>query len=296
MSVLITGAGGYIGGSLARHLGTAGARVQALSCSRGELTAQALGDSVGAALPQAIIHAAGSGTVAQVAADAASELPANLHALLEVLEFARRCTPMPRVVLLSSAAVYGNAPAEPQVEEHVREPVSLYGLAKAQTEQIVAFYAHQYGLQATAVRLFSVYGPGLKKQLLWDAMNRFAAAATSGMAPEFFGTGQEQRDWVHIGDVGRFMLALLGRPAAAPFEVFNCAGGRGASTSEVLAHMAHCARAPAPRFNGVVRAGDPAALLADCSKALQQLGWQASVGWQQGVAEYAHWFLQERDR
>jgi UDP-glucose 4-epimerase len=292
-AVLITGSGGFIGGQLARHFVQAGARVVALASSRGGLNAQALTQAVAGQVPDAIIHAAGSGTVAQVTAGPAQELPANLQALLAVLEFARQTAPQAHVVLLSSAALYGDAPALPQNESQLREPVSLYGLAKAQTEQIVAFYAHRHGLRASAVRLFSVYGPGLRKQLLWDAMNRFMDPASGPGGAEFFGTGQELRDWVHIVDVGRFMQALLARPSAPAFDVFNCAGGSGASTAEVLSHLARCAGAAAPRFNGQTRVGDPQALLADCSKAQQQLGWRPQVAWREGVAEYARWFLQE---
>jgi UDP-glucose 4-epimerase len=292
-SILITGSGGFIGAQLAQHFVQAGVHVCALASSRGGLSAQTLTQAVAGRPLQAIIHAAGSGTVAQVTAGPAQELPANLQALLAVLEFARLAAPQAHVVLLSSAALYGNAPALPQNETQSREPVSLYGLAKAQTEQIVAFYAHQHGLQATAVRLFSVYGPGLRKQLLWDAMNRFLSPASAPQGAEFFGTGQELRDWVHIADVGRFMQALLARPSAPAFDVFNCAGGVGASTAEVLSHLARCAGAVAPRFNGQTRAGDPLALLADCGKADQQLGWRPRIGWREGVAEYAHWFIRE---
>jgi len=239
-----------------------------------------MGDDV----PDAIIHAAGSGTVARVAADPATELPANLSAWLAVLEFARIGAPKARVVLLSSAARYGNAPAEPQRESGVREVVSLYGLAKAQTEQLAAYYATQFGVSTTAVRLFSVYGPGLRKQLLWDAMNKFACGDAV-----FFGTGLEQRDWVHIDDVCRFMDHLLARPALRSFDVYNCAGSP-ATTAEVLTLLAQAAGAPAPAFNGQSRQGDPVCLVADCAKAARELDWQARIAWREGVAAYAEWF------
>jgi len=162
--------------------------------------------------------------------------------------------------------------------------VSLYGLSKAQSEQLLTYYGARHGLQTTAVRLFSVYGPGLRKQLLWDAMIKFGAGRA-----DFFGTGRECRDWVHMDDVCRFMRCLLAQPSAPGFEVFNC-GGHAASTGEVLAHLAAEAGAGHPSFNGQTRAGDPARLVADCSKAEQRLGWQAQIGWREGMAGYAHWF------
>jgi UDP-glucose 4-epimerase len=292
-SVLVTGAAGFIGSRLAASLQSHGMQVFTLATARGGLDAAALLNACYGTVPDAVIHAAGSGTVSQVAAAPAQELPANLAALLTVLEFARTAAPQMRVVLLSSAARYGNAPPTPQREADVREPVSLYGLAKAQTEQLVAFYAQRHGVTATAVRLFSVYGPGLRKQLLWDAMGKFGRA-DAGTPAEFFGTGQELRDWVHVDDVGSFMTRLLAVAPAAPFDVFNCAGGHGVSTVELLQHLAQHAGAAAPRFNGQTRAGDPACLVADCSKAHHTLDWLPQVGWREGVAQYARWYLQEQ--
>ena len=106
---------------------------------------------------------------------------------------------------------------------------------------------------------------------------------------DFFGTGQEQRDWVHIDDACTFMSALVAREPGQTFEIFNC-GGEPASTAEVLGLLAAEAGAPAPRFNGQTRAGDPPCLVADGAKAECELGWRAAVGWRTGVADYAAWF------
>lgn len=288
-AVLVTGAGGFIGGRVLAHLQSVGQPTCAdrlPGAAREDLTPSGLFARLGTASVQAIIHAAGSGTVGQVAAAPERELPSNLAAALAVLEFARLRAPLAHVVMLSSAALYGNAPSFAQAETEARTPVSLYGVAKAQVEQLAAHYATQYGLTVTVVRLFSVYGPGLRKQLLWDAMNKFAAGGG-----EFFGTGQEQRDWIHIDDVCRFMGQLLhhsGTPGS--LRVVNCAAGQSATTADVLTLLAAAAGAPPPRFNGQVRAGDPACLVADCSKAERELGWRASVPWREGVAQYAAWF------
>ncbi len=286
-TILITGAAGFIGSRIADHFRQAGHRVcvdAAPGAARSTLTAGALAALADGQAPDAIIHAAGSGTVGAVAADPATHLAGNLAALLAVLEYARALAPSTRVVLLSSAAVYGSAPARPQREDDARPPLSLYGLSKAQCEQVLGHYAAHYGIRTTAIRLFSVYGPGLRKQLLWDAMNKFAAGRR-----DFFGTGQEMRDWVHVDDVGRFMRCLLARAPAAPFEVFNC-GGQPATTAQVLARLAELAGAGAPVFNGQGRPGDPACMLADCARAAQALGWQAQVPWREGLQQYADWY------
>ena len=293
--VLVTGAAGFIGGSLAAHFRARGAQVfvdvaHSDSCAtrRWPLSEPALVHAMAGELPDVILHAAGSGTVAKVSAQPALELPANLGALLTVLQYAQHHAPSARVVLLSSAALYGNAPATPQRESDARAPVSLYGVAKAQAEQLAAYYAQQHGLHTTAVRLFSVYGPGLRKQLLWDAMVKFSHGHSI-----FFGTGQEQRDWVHIDDVCSFMASLINTPLNPGFEVFNCAGSP-ATTAQVLAVLARASNAPAPAFSGQVRAGDPVSLVADCTKASHELGWRAAIGWAEGATSYAHWFLRSQ--
>lgn len=289
----MTGAAGFIGARLAAHFRDQGARVfvdvqpdDAGNTKRWPLSENALLQATGGEVPDVIFHAAGSGTVAKVALQPALELPANLGALLTVLQFAQAHAPQTRVVLLSSAALYGDAPPEPQRETDSREPVSLYGVAKAQAEQLAAYYAKHLKVPATVVRLFSVYGPGLRKQLLWDAMNKFTAGRT-----EFFGTGLEQRDWVHIADVCRFMDRLLAVQCSSSFEVYNCAGSP-ASTAEVLVALALAAQAGPPHFNGQSRRGDPASLVADCTKARVQLGWKPQIDWRQGIDEYVQWFLQ----
>lgn len=298
MKILITGAAGFIGSQLAAHYRRAGAQVfvdavrgHSSGTTRWPLTESGLLQAMGGVLPDVVFHAAGSGTVAKVAAQPALEVPANLGALLAVLQFVQAHAPLAQVVLLSSAALYGDAPAVPQCEGDVRAPVSLYGLAKAQAEQLADYYARRCHVRASAVRLFSVYGPELRKQLLWDAMCKFTSGQT-----EFFGTGAEQRDWVHINDVCRFMDSLLAHSCpsttAPGLTIYNC-GANPASTAEVLGLLARTAGAGPVSFNGQSRPGDPQSLLADCSKAHSQLGWKPQVAWQEGMLGYAQWFLQQ---
>lgn len=299
LRIFVTGAAGFIGSHVASFHTRLGHRVltdvnqaQPRSAGHGPLGEAAILRSLGGERPDVIVHAAGSGTVAQVAADPAKCLPANLSSLLAVLEYARIHAPQAHIVLLSSAALYGNAPAFPQSESDAREPVSLYGVAKAQSEELAAFYGHQHGLASTSVRLFSVYGPGLRKQLLWDAMVKFRYGPAS-----FFGTGRELRDWVHIDDVVEFIAQLAGivtrSPLTAGLGAINCASGRAASTAEVLGILASASGAAPPEFNGQTRPGDPPCLLADCSRALDLLGWKARIEWRTGVAAYAQWYLEQ---
>ena len=156
-------------------------------------------------------------------------------------------------------------------------------------EQLCRSYATCYGLSCLVLRLFSVYGPGLRKQLLWDLCQRLAA---SPAIVELSGTGDELRDWTHVEDVLRAIEATFAL-AASDVPIFNVGTGRATSVREV-AQMVIDAFGTAGirselRFNGKVRAGDPFSLVADPAR-LRTLGFEWRITPQQGIADYVQWF------
>jgi UDP-glucose 4-epimerase len=137
------------------------------------------------------------------------------------------------------------------------------------------------------VRLFSVYGDGLRKQLLWDAMCKF-----SRKEYQFFGTGHEMRDWIHVDDASR-LLTLAATTKQASYEIYN-GGHTHATTREVLAMLAIVAGAPVqPVFNNETHIGNPRRLAANCRHACRQLEWAPIVAIDDGLARYAAWFKAE---
>jgi UDP-glucose 4-epimerase len=201
-----------------------------------------------------------------------------------VLEFARREAPLARIVLASSGAVYGEAPALPIPETAALNPVSPYGVHKRMAEDLCRMYGAQFGIAAVVVRFFSAYGEGLRKQLLWDACRRVA-----GGHHDFAGTGEEVRDWLHVSDVAALVF-LAQEAASAHCPVLNGGTGVGASVSQIVEEIyAAFGAAGGPRFTGRRRPGDPTAYIADIS-ALGRLGWKPTVAWKQGVRAYVSWF------
>jgi UDP-glucose 4-epimerase len=200
-----------------------------------------------------------------------------------VLEFLRTRAPRAVLVFLSSAAVYGNAAAGAIPEGAPAAPLSPYGTHKQLAEQLCTSHARNFGLRTIVLRLFSVYGPGLRKQLLWDACNRLTTEA-----PEFSGTGGELRDWLHVSDAAALIQAIAGA-SGATHTIFNGGTGAGTAVSEVLAELAAALGTCAPRFSGKQRPGDPTSLVADASRA-RALGWSPRHDWRHGVREYAGWF------
>jgi UDP-glucose 4-epimerase len=299
-NVLITGGQGFLGRHVARAFADDGWKVTAIghgTWSEDELkrwgvsvwhscdvTLNALETYGGD--PNVIVHCAGSGQVGFSLAHPLQDFERTVGSAAAVLEFMRTHMPDATMLFISSAAVYGEAFSD-RIHEGARlAPVSPYGVHKCLGEQLCRSYADTYGLRVFTLRLFSVYGPWLRKQLLWDACNRL----TSGSV-EFSGTGAELRDWLHVRDAAALILHLSSLKAADDLPtVFNGGTGIGVPVSQVLAELSGAlGMRDAIQFNGKQRPGNPSSLVADAS-AVSALGWKPSVDWRLGIGEYAKWF------
>ena len=295
---LVLGAAGFVGRHVARALAANGAEVIGLGhggWSRAEWQAwgfadfRATGVTIESMLtyggePDAIVQCAGSGSVAFSMTHPAQDHARNVGTTLTALEFARVHAPGCRIVLPSSAAVYGAVADLPIAIDAPLRPMSPYGVHKVAAEALCASYARHFALPVTIVRLFSIYGPGLRKQLLWDACRKITAGT-----PEFGGTGEECRDWLHVEDAAALLVAALGA-ADATCPVFNGGTGRSVSNRIVLARLAEALDGPAPRFTGVARGGDPDVYEADM--AVTPGGWHPKRRIEEELAAYARWFTE----
>lgn len=233
--------------------------------------------------PDLLVHCAGGSHVGFSLAHPLQDFERNVDTTAAALEFLRRRAPHARLLFISSAAVYGEAAGGPLSEDAPAAPVSPYGAHKRMAEELCRSYARSFGLRTSVLRLFSVYGAGLRKQLLWDACTRLAAGAR-----EFSGTGGELRDWLHVGDAAA-LIRVLADAAEAPAAVLNGGTGTGLRVADVLAELAAALGAPPATFNGSRRPGDPTSLVADIARA-RRLGWAPRHDWRRGMREYAEWF------
>jgi UDP-glucose 4-epimerase len=151
-------------------------------------------------------------------------------------------------------------------------------------EELCLSYARNFGVASTIVRLFSVYGPGLRKQLLWDACMKIQRGDNT-----FFGSGLETRDWLHVDDAVSLLMAA-GEQASNECPVVNGGAGQGVTVRDVLGELFSAfGRNDTPTFSGVTRSGDPVNYVAETSLA-RKWGWQPGMKWQEGIREYAEWF------
>ncbi|HEY1551649.1 MAG TPA: NAD(P)-dependent oxidoreductase [Kofleriaceae bacterium] len=293
MRALVTGAAGFIGRHVARELAARGYTVDGIG--RGLFADHAAWgvsdwratELATAAAPElaydAIVHCAGGSSVGVSVAAPYVDFATTVPPFAQVLEWMRTGpSRRARLVLVSSGAVYGACAEQPIAETTEPRPVSPYGTHKLMCEQLAHSYAGTYGLSIAIVRLFSIYGNGLQRQLLWDACCKQRDGRT-----RFSGSGSERRDWMHVDDAAKLLVAAATH--ATP-ELVNGGTGTGTCVADALATLfAELGAATAPSFDGVTRAGDPPDYVADPRRA-NALGWRASTSLAAGLADYARWF------
>ncbi len=234
--------------------------------------------------PDIIVHCAGGGSVGFSVQNPNLDFFRTVDATAQVLEYARLYCPNAIIIYPSSAAVYGCAEIVPIPETAILNPLSPYGVHKSMAEQLCSMYAKNFKLKLVVVRLFSVYGNELRKQLLWDACNKLVGSVT-----EFPGTGREMRDWLHVTDAAA-LLDAAGSIASSDCPILNGGCGKGVSVCEIINFLKNALGVKQPIvFTGESRLGDPKELVADIAVA-RKLKWKPLVSWSSGLKEYVKWY------
>lgn len=302
-TVWITGARGFVGRHLARRLKGEGAAVGGLGHGawrsedsaawgvaqwiNGDITQSNL-DLLAqqSGVPQVIYHLAGGSSVGLSLQAPEEDFYRSATSAVRLLEWARNHGQGCRLVLASSAAVYGAGHDASIAESAAAQPFSPYGYHKRAAELLFESYAHNFGLATATVRLFSVYGPELRKQLLWDLCGRLRAAPQELTVA---GTGGETRDFIHVSDAAAFLAAAAAQAGPQGY-LLNAGTGQGLSVRQIAEALVRAwGLTTQLRFNGQSRVGDPCHLVADIARA-RGLGLAPAVGWIQGAAEYVNWY------
>lgn len=299
-TALVTGAYGFIGRHLARELVREGWDVHGIG--HGDWTAQdARAWGIGAwhresvtlaklldlgFAPDVIVHCAGTGAVAPTYTNPHGEFQRTVGTTNDVLEFIRKTAPECRLLLMSSASVYGEPNKIPIPETARLSPVSPYGRFKQAAEDLCATYSRHFGLRVTVLRLFSIYGAGLRKQFLWDACRKLPAGGAS-----FAGTGQELRDWLAVSDLAELVGVLARSPSDEAFEILNVGSGQATAVAELLGLLADRLGVGRDKFSfsGVAFPGNPNALVADIARAKRRC-WSPRTSLAEGSRAYVDWY------
>jgi UDP-glucose 4-epimerase len=278
MRLLITGARGFVGSSLAEYATRSGHEV--LGIGR---TAQAPPDWFGGYVwadvalsdltpiingfrPDLLVHCAGSASVGASFTSPLDDLRANVLTLANTLDAVRRSEARPLVIFPSSAAVYGNPVKLPVREDDTCRPISPYGFHKLAAENVVHEYVTCHDLRVVICRIFSVVGERQRRLLLWELYQQFANASRNVVVE---GTGDETRDFMHIDHLCDAFLRLHQSSVALGNGdyIVNLASGIETSVRRMALLVKEILGSDKTLiFLKKQRVGDPGRWVADCSK------------------------------
>jgi UDP-glucose-4-epimerase GalE len=303
--VLVTGGAGYIGSHTAKALAQAGhtpivfddlsaGHVEAVQWGPlvlGDVRdAHAVADAMSAHAVDAVIHFAGLIEVGRSVRDPAPFWDVNLGGTAAVLQAMRVCE-VGRIVFSSTAAVYGQPAGEGALTEDLPlAPINPYGDSKLAAERMIAGICAAHGLTGVALRYFNACGADPKGRIgeAHDPESHLIplaveAALGVGAALTLFGDdfatpdGGCVRDYIHVEDLAlAHVLAVEHTMAEGEFLAMNLGTGTGRSVREVVETVGRVIGRPTPHAVGPRRAGDPACLVADPSRAEAILGWRAT--------------------
>jgi UDP-glucuronate 4-epimerase len=320
MTVLVTGAAGFIGFHVSAALLDRGeevvgvdnlnayysvalkeARLAELSRHRGfafhrlELAER---DALAALVKQypgtdRVIHLAAQAGVRHSLADPRAYVTANLVGQIEVLEMCRHLPDLKHLVFASSSSVYGGNTKLPfAVGDPVDTPQSLYAATKKADELMAHAYAHLYRLPTTGLRFFTVYGPwGRPDMAAW----LFTEAILAGRPIRLFNHGAMRRDFTYIDDIVAGVLACLDRPpeddgAAPPYRIYNLGNHRAEELRRFLAVLEGATGRKAKVELLPMQPGDVPATYADIASAQRDLGFAPVTSIDDGLPRFVAWY------
>lgn len=209
----------------------------------------------------------------------------NITGTLNVLVAARECG-VKRVVIASSAAVYGDDPALPKTEEMIPCPESPYALAKIVNEHYMRVFANLYGLETVVLRYFNVYGPRQDPGSMYSGViAKFSDDILAGRNPTVFGDGLQTRDFIFVRDVVEANFLAMSNRDLGKGEVFNIATGRRTSLLDLLNVLKDLVGKNVNPQIKDARRGDVRHSVADITRAQRELGFTPRYGLREGLGE-----------
>ena len=320
MTVVVTGAAGFIGAALCERLLDQGRdvlgvddfnayydirlkaeRAAALDARRGFAMVRL--DIADASAFRALVHGAQPLLVVHLAAQAgvrySLENPfayerANVAGHLAVLEACRQAG-TPHLVYASSSSVYGERPMDGPFHEDdpISAPASLYAATKRSGELMSASYAKLYGLAQTGLRFFTVYGPrGRPDMAYWS----FTRSILAGEPIEVFGQGRMARDFTYIDDIVDGVMGVIDHPAAAgQHRVFNIGDSRPVNLLHMIKVLETAIGREAIKVLRPMQPGDVSATYADVSRLHALCGYAPKVPLEEGLPRFVDWWRTRHD-
>ncbi len=249
---------------------------------------------------QLVFHLAGQAGVRYSIDHPQSYVQSNLVGTSNVLEAARE-TPPEHLIFASTSSVYGGNTKIPFAEtDRADSPVSLYAATKKSGEAMVHSYSHLWGIAATSVRFFTVYGPWGRPDM---ALFKFVSAIQADKAIDIYGEGEMRRDFTYVDDLVDALVRLAGKPpvkgqpvngdslsAVAPYRVVNIAGGKPSELMAFVAAVESAMGKPAKRNMLPMQQGDVVATQSDTALLHELIGEVPETPIEVGVARFVEWY------
>jgi UDP-glucuronate 4-epimerase len=235
--------------------------------------------------PDAVLHLAAQAGVRYSLKHPEAYVQTNLVGFANVLEACRAHLPK-HLVFASSSSVYGNNSKLPWSEtDNVDHPISLYAATKKANELMAHTYGHLYGLHATGLRYFTVYGPWGRPDM---SAFLFARALVDGKPIPVFNNGDMQRDFTYIDDIVEGTLRVLDKPA--PYAIYNIGNHAPVGLLDYIAALERAFGKKAKLDMKPMQPGDVKATYADTSALRSAVGFAPSTPLVSGLARFADWF------
>ena len=217
----------------------------------------------------------------------------NIEGTVAVMDAIRaQAAPLPRFVFASSSSVYGGQDKVPFHEDDpVMQPVSPYAATKRCGELLLYSYTHLYGLFATSLRFFTVYGPRQRPEM---AIHKFAQLLVEGKPVLQYGDGSTERDYTFIDDIVSGVVASVDRTTGPAFRIYNLGNSATTRLDDLIHGLAAALGVEAKIKVLPEQPGDVPRTFADVSRARAELGYDPQTPVSEGLKKFATWFLAKR--
>jgi UDP-glucuronate 4-epimerase len=320
--ILLTGAAGFIGSSLAARLLQRGDEVVGLDnldetlypaavkernlaalspdprfrFVRGDFLDEALCDALVGARPDAVVHLGALAGVRPSLAQPKRYQRVNIEGTLNLLE-ACRAHRVGRFVFASSSSVYGaHSPVPFREEDAAVRPASPYAATKRAGELLCSNYSDLYPIATVCLRFFTVYGPRQRPEM---AIHKFTRLIDEGRPVPLFGDGSTARDYTFIDDILDGVVASIEATAAPPwrdgrYRVYNLGGSRTTTLQRLVELIEAALGKRATIERQPEQPGDVPITFAAVERAAAELGYSPKIGIEQGVARFVQWYRSEQ--
>ena len=318
-TILVTGAAGFIGFHLSKRLLSRGYRVAGVdslndyydpalkrarlaeltafdrfSFTEGDLAENELVERLFAeAKPDVVVHLAAQAGVRYSIENPRAYIESNIVGFFNVLEAVRH-NPVSHFLYASSSSVYGNRDKTPfSVEDRVDKPISLYAATKKSDELFAYTYAHLYGVPATGLRFFTVYGPFGRPDM---AYYKFTKAILEGRSIDVYNNGDMLRDFTYIDDVTSCIESMLFSPpkpdeTGAPYAVYNIGNNNPVKLIDFIRAIESALGKTASLNYLPMQAGDVEKTYADITSTQRDFGFSPKTQIADGLQQFVNWYL-----